>query len=98
MPSGNARSKDVADQAGPHPTRRNYPAADCPIRSGGYLRCAQARANYRASGDDRLRRPGCVCASMAYGVRRRVGNQTQTKRNHRCVRVAAMIYHVGQRS
>jgi hypothetical protein len=41
---------------------------------GGYLRCAQARANYTASGEGRLRRPG-VCASMAYGVRRPVDDE-----------------------
>jgi len=30
-------------------------------QNGGYLRCAPARANYRASEEDRLRRPGaCV--------------------------------------
>ena len=59
---------------------------DCPVRcgiegnadrkalaqSGGYLRCAQARPitqrQEKADYDDR-----CVCASMAYGVRWRVG-------------------------
>ena len=47
---------------------------------GGYLRYAQARANYRASEADDCRRAG-ACASMAYGVRRRVRNYYPTTRN-----------------
>jgi hypothetical protein len=45
-------------------------------RTGGYLRCAQARAKLHSVRRRPTATARCVCASMAYGVRRRPGYET----------------------
>ena len=41
---------------------------------GGYLRCVQVMVNYKALGETSPgAAPRCACASIVYGVRRRLG-------------------------
>src|SRR5215831_14296107 len=51
--------------------RRTTQASAAP--NGGYLRYAQVRAKLQSVRSRRRRRAWCVDASMAYGVRRRLG-------------------------
>jgi hypothetical protein len=56
-------------------THRVGPAGLVAKQNGGYLRCARARANYTASGKDRLRRPGPLMRKQHAVAIRLLGRQ-----------------------